>query len=142
MEKIGKYCFILFSLLCLVLSSFYYVLPWIQNLDTFSSRFLTAWWLQHQQRLTLFGKNIGYTSDLGYMNALYNYGIVFFSVFVLGHTFLIMKFIKEKRWYLAGYFLVISVYYILEGYQNSVLYNAGWLYYTELLGNNKNKYPA
>jgi hypothetical protein len=132
-SHIGKYSYIIFAVLTYVLSVNYYNFGFIQKFGTFSSRFQTAYYLQRASSFTLFGRNLHYSTDLGYMNSLFNYGVIFFVVLIVGHTLLLRRAINDKKWFFASLMIVISIYYILEHFSDSVLYSPLWLYFGEMI---------
>lgn len=142
LKMFGRYIFIFLTIICFFLSNYYYAIQWITGFGTFSSRFQTAYFLERMYKITLFGQATTYVSDLGYVNLLYKYGIILFLLFIIGHTVLLYRFIKTERWHLVAYTLVLAIYFVMEGYQISILYNSVWIYYTELLFNKRkeNKY--
>lgn len=119
-----------------LLSIFYRSLPFLSSFGNFSSRFLTANILIDLSHLNLFGQEFIYGTDLGYVNLLFNYGIISFLFYLIGHSLILKHSINKSKYYLVSYLLIQSIYFILESYGISVLYDLTWIYYSFLLPDN------
>ena len=64
---------------------------------------------------------------------LCNGGLLAFLTYICTHTVIYIKMYREKRWYIVTYLFVLSVYYIMEGFSDSILYDISWLYLGEIL---------
>ena len=120
------------TVLTILMSLFYYQLPYRPH-NTFFSRFQTAFYMFRFYPINLFGNDVNFLNDLGYVDILFTSGIPWFLFFVIGHTALGGYFAKRSNWVILSYLLIISVYFTMEAYAESVLYNYCWLYYTVLL---------
>jgi hypothetical protein len=84
-------------------------------------------------KVKLFGDAVAYSTDLGYVNFLFGEGIIIFMIFIVTHTLLIKKSIYQNKWYVVAYLLTFAIYFILEHYGQSVLYDVAWLYTGEII---------
>ncbi len=126
-------CFVFFAVVGIFFSRKFYTYGWMSSFGNFSSRFQTAYYLQRMAPISLLGRYGSYVSDLGYVNLLCNGGLLAFLTYICTHTVIYIKMYREKRWYIVTYLFVLSVYYIMEGFSDSILYDISWLYLGEIL---------
>ena len=124
--------FVVLSVVTIALSLLYYKMP-LQIHATFFSRFQTAFYMFRIYKLNLFGNDVRFLNDLGYVDLLFTFGVPWMLLFVGGHTLLGIYYSKRSNWTMLIYLLIISLYFTMEAYAESVLYNYCWLYYSVLL---------
>lgn len=130
-NKKAQYVFYFLSFASLFLSWFAKGISWFPLLGTFFARFNTGYYLMRLKPITLFGEyNISYFSDNGYVNILFNHGLIVWILFVVGNSLLIKKSINVMRWDLTACLMCVAVHFSMEGYGISIMLNATLLYMT------------
>ena len=124
--------FIISFFITVSLSLLYYKLPFYWH-STFLSRFQTAFYMFRIYNLNLFGNFVLFLNDLGYVDILFTFGIPWTLFFIIGHTLLAKYFVECNNYILLSYLFIISMYFVMEAYAESVLYNYCWLYYSVLI---------
>ena len=132
LKHIVPISYIFLTTTSLILSTMYYRLPFEIH-HTFFSRFQTANYMFRLYKFNIFGNVVNFLNDLGYVDMLFAAGIPWFLLFVFGHTALAKYFAKRSNWIMLCYLLIVSIYFVMEAYAESVLYNYCWLYYALLL---------
>lgn len=120
---------------CFLFSKF----SFLSSFGTLTSRIITSIKVIKTKPLTLFGcSNI--ITDLGYINMLYEKGIIFFVIFLVALSYL-LKYLKKKNdIYGIAVFVSISIYMFSEAYFESIVVNTALIYLGYILfSHNQNK---
>lgn len=105
------------------------------NLGTISSRFKSGAVMISQWNLSLFGTT-GIVSDFGYMEILYQKGIIVFVLFIYSMTKILKQSVRKGWWHCVAVLIVYSVYTLMESYTASVLMNISLLLCSMLIFKN------
>lgn len=93
--------------------------------------------------MSLFGNEIVYNTyhiiDSSYILLLVNYGIIMFTVFLIGYYLLIKKMIREERQEEIILILLFSIYGITEFFLPNIFINLSLIFMSELIYTNYKK---
>ena len=131
-SAISKKFYIFASSISLIICYLFARVPYLRSLSTLSSRFLTASIVMENKELNLFGApNI--VTDFGYINILYENGLILFVIFIFVNTKMIKHFIEKKKYNMVIVFLCYGIYTLSEAYSVSILMNISLVFMSELL---------
>lgn len=107
-------------------------IPFLSQLGTFSSRFLTAQAIMNTSQITLWGQP-GIITDFGIISILYSNGPIALVLFVAGFTWLMYYFKKHRMKEEIIVSICYAGYTVLESYSASILMNMMLLYFSIIL---------
>ena len=102
------------------------------NLGTFLSRFNTAANIIRAFHINMFGST-DVVTDMGYIEILFSYGIIFFALFIFASTKLLKFFMKHEMFVEFSIVFVYAAYTIMESYSASILMNTSLIFMSCLL---------
>lgn len=121
-------------IICFSFSKFTILLKY----TTLASRVITAINTINTHGFPLFGfPNI--VTDWGYISMLYDKGIIFFVLFIISMSKLLMYFKEKNDTYSVAVFVSIAIYTLTEAYFSSIVVNIPLLYLGILLHGNSFK---